>query len=234
MFKDPLLAALLALATGFLVVNPLGRLTDSQNRLRMSLVGLYNRALIQKSLNEGMKKHYIKQWKDMMQPKVNKMKVYRLYLITNLSALVCLLYALKLAEVGMLVLRGLSRASMPIPMFLKMVLNIFEAVSQDFAIFLVRLVQELFVLKIAGVILQSFSDYRSFVAGNKRVWLVKALCYATLANLRTMLSFPRMCSFGLVYKLGLVCVGGAFLLRRGNYKHGWLVNRLNYMVNSVV
>lgn len=234
MFKDPLLVCLLAFATGFLVINPLGQLSPLENKVRLTLISLYNRAHIQNNLDENKKKIFMKQWKDMIQPKNNKMKVYRIYLVTNLSLPIFLAFSLKVIEVSLVTFREIRLLNLSVPLVLKLMVNMLDVFSQNFALYVVRFLQELLVLKVASLILQSFADYHTFLYNSRKIWMVKVLCYATVLNLRTVIGFSKVCYFGPVYTAALVGLASIVLLFCGNLKNNWIVNKLNYVVQSLV
>jgi hypothetical protein len=231
--KDIVAIIILLVSLIFLVIIPIGRLTILENKVRISLISLYDRARIENKLTESMKKNFLTHWKHIIQPKTNKMKVYRIYLITHLSLPCLILFSLKSTEISLLVFREMRKFIVTLPMFIKLLFNIFDVVSQDFSIFIIRFIQELLIIKIASIVLQSFSDYRSFILKNKRIYLVKGLCYITLFNLRTLLRYPKSCEFGLLLKIILFLFSVFFLLVDFNVKNHPLVNKINHVIYNI-
>lgn len=168
------------------IINPQMTLSIEEEKKKITLSALYNQSLTSGSLNEEKKKNFLSIWKAIIQPKTNKFKVLKIYLTSSVALPLVIILILSLVETLVLlcVMNSVDFS------FLNGRLIVLKAFGNLFSILcsiqfsnLLRVIQEVLLVRICMNILKMFSAYKLFLNNSKRVTIISTLCYGLMLNM---------------------------------------------------
>ena len=185
-FKDCFISFILFAITILFAIQPQMKLSPDEEIKRVSLTTLYNRSLIDGSLNEEKKRKFLTIWKSIMQPKNNKFKVLKIYLCTSVSFQIFLIITFCTTEFIYLLLMY-NQISFRLFsgrfIVLQSLIHIAELGMSLQFVNLIRMIQEILLIRMCFNILKMFKAYKLFFKNTKKEKFIKFLCYFLLLNM---------------------------------------------------